>query len=767
MTEVAASIAVQQRLGSGIFALLGACGSSRDLQSAERVHAIVIRAGIEQGILVANSIVSMYGKCGSPENARRVFDTLQWPDLVSWNCLILGYAENGQEETALEMLFRMEEYGCAPDSRSFVAGLRACVNLARKEDWNSGTKLKSLEKAKLVHGYAASLGAHRNDFVGSSLVDLYAKCGSMADSRRVFDAMAHPTAVAWNSLLAGYVYNGEEKEALEMFQLLRRVGRPDALAFAAALRACSGLGAKGNKLDALSKGMAIHSDAEKNGFEPNLVLSNILVDMYAKCGSMVDSSRLFYKMPFRDLVSWNSLILGYVENQEAELALSLFTVMMRLQIRSDSRTLVAALKACGILASKEKLKELGNEKMVKVEALEKGMFFHSIAAKAGDFNSFVGNTLVDFYAKCGSMVDSQRVFDGMKHRDVRSWTALILGYVENGDEQQALQAFELQDCPVDALSFVAALKACSGLAVKVLKPEDRAQVLEKGMAVHSYARKDGYGSNWLIVSTLVDMYSSLGSMVDAKRAFDGIELVRHDVVSWNALILAYIDNGESEIALEYFADLRSRSITTNASTLAVALKACGSLTELATGKSIHGDILRCARTLDATYVFDSFPTNETVTWNALMVGYSRAGQTDSLLDAFDRMQQQSVNPDSVTLLLALNACSHAGLVDAGSEIFRSMGSKFKLEPRLEHYHCLIDLLGRGNQVNRAIEVALSMPYEPNGLTWRIILSACSKVADLAVARSTFQSLLQRGDEVQGSDYSLMANVLQPRGGEDG
>ncbi|XP_024545644.1 pentatricopeptide repeat-containing protein At1g05750, chloroplastic-like [Selaginella moellendorffii] len=179
--------------------------------------------------------------------ARGVFDALEYPDAVSWNAIVLGYAENGDGSSALELFSRM---GSSPNERSFVAALKACSSIAAMDD---ARKVEALEMGVWIHWRASMAGCcDSNVFVSNSLVDMYAKCGSIVEARRIFDGMEAPSVVSWNSLLLGFAENGQEEQALAYFAKMvhdddhstMKACRPDSRTFAALAKACSNLAIK-------------------------------------------------------------------------------------------------------------------------------------------------------------------------------------------------------------------------------------------------------------------------------------------------------------------------------------------------------------------------------------------------------------------------------------------------------------------------------------------------------------------------------------------
>ncbi|XP_024518733.1 pentatricopeptide repeat-containing protein At1g06140, mitochondrial-like [Selaginella moellendorffii] len=768
----------------------------KSLETGMDIHLEAVRSGHNAGdIFVASSLVDMYAKCGSMIDARGVFDRMASHSVVSWTALVLGYAENEEEALALELLPRVE----SPNALTFVAGLKACAGLGAKEDGDliegKLVKLLSLEK---VMALELECGGLTSDiFVANTLLDVYAKCGSTLDARRVFDRMEFHTTVSWTALVMGYAENGEHELALELFSCMRSSIAPSALSFVAAMSACSGLAAKEEatkddeqsfKLKSLERARNIYCEAVESGFQEDIFVANSAVDLLAKCGSLVEARRTFERIRRRNTVSWNALMLGYSENGEGEKCLNLFSRMEKECQAPDARTFFAALKGCVVLASKEDENQAEKKKL----SLETGMAIHLQAEKSGccDSDVFVASTLVEMYAKCGSLVDARKVFDKIPGLNLSAWTALIQGYAEGGEELAALEIFaSLQSRKgyvASVPAFVAAIKACTGLAAKekvgAAKIDGRTvkvESLRSGMAIHSQVERSDHSANTMVANTLIDMYARCGSLVDARRVFDRAMI--HSDSSWNTLILGYAENAEAELALELFSCMGSGSGGSprpNSRTLVAALKACSAVASLGIARSIHSELLRrgidrnvvlesslvdvygkCGSMAAAQREFDTITRvkRDLVTWNAILAGYARQGDAASVLGLFPRFREEGLRPDEITLASVLTACSRAGLVDKGREIFESMSSSYGVAPSLEHYHCMVDLLGRANRLEEAMAVVKSMPFEANGVTWMTVLAACGKWKNAVVGKVAFDSLLEL-DQGDAATYVSMANI---------
>ncbi|XP_024538078.1 pentatricopeptide repeat-containing protein At2g13600-like isoform X2 [Selaginella moellendorffii] len=666
------------------------------------------------------------------------------------------------------------------DHPSLVAALKAC------------SATKDLESGKRIHSpILGSDGSHSPvTQVSNALISMYGKCHSMIDARSIFDSMPHKDLVSWNSLAFGYAVNGEPGRALEILGAIQASGtlQPNARTFLAALLACSSLAdeeiaklvdGKLFKSSCLERTVAIHLEAGKRGCL-DVYVSTSLVDLYAKCGSVLEAARVFHRMPSHSVVSWSTLIQGYVENHENEVALGYYELMGDSRIPPDCRTHVAALMACSSLALREEGREV-NGKVVKTQALEKGMAVHSRIDKLECTSDVIlASTVVHFYAKCGRLEDAGAVFEAMLRHDEISWNTLIMGYVENGEYELALELFSrmrLEKCS-SSRATVAVLMACASLAAREQGKEldgmfVKAECLQKGMEIHREAVVSGCDSDGFVASSLVDMYAKCGSMKDARAAFD--RMAYHDVVSWTTLILGYAENGLGELALDLFSQMTSGA--PNHLTYVAALVACGNLSALDSGRKIHSRILRsgletevvvesslvdfyckCGSMDTAESVFFSMQTKRLVTWSALIAGYSRQGDTLPMFDHFRKLRDEGLQPNGITVLSVLTACSHAGLVDKGKKIFNSMLAEFGVKPEIDHYHCIVDLLSRANRLEEAVELVQSLRCEDSYLAWTTILSGACKWNNLQVGEKAFQSLMKLEDRDDDAACVLMGNL---------
>ncbi|CAL1355910.1 unnamed protein product [Linum trigynum] len=352
-------------------------------------------------------------------------------------------------------------------------------------------------------------------------------------------------------------------------------------------------------------------------------------------------------------------------------------------------------------------------------------------------DSVLLTTLINLYAKCGSLDDARQVFDRMPNRrDIVAWTALIAGFSQRDQPRDALllyrQMVGLGILP-NEFTLASVLKAASGLG-------PAADAIIHGMQLHSTALKFGYVSDVFVGSALLDMYARCEHMDEAQVIF--YHLRSRNEVSWNALIAAHARKGEAEHAFLLFSNMLRENVQPTQFTYSSVLNACAVVGSLEQGKWVHAVLVKSKADLvgfvgntlldmyaksgsieEAKKVFDRLTKRDIVSWNTLLKGYAQHGSGDIALQTFDKMLRIGIPPNDITFLCVLTACSHAGLVGEGLNIFNQM-KKYKIEPQVSHYVTIVDLLGRAGQLDRAKKFIEEMPIEPTAAVWGALLGAC-------------------------------------------
>ncbi|CAL8165799.1 unnamed protein product [Prunus armeniaca] len=308
--------------------VLKACARRSDFQLGLNIHTLVVKTGFDFDVYVKTSLLCLYAKCGCLELAHKVFDDIPDKNVVSWTAIICGYIGAGQYREAIDTFRRLLEMGLRPDSFSLVRVLSACC------------KLGDLSSGEWIDRYITEIGMGKNVFVATSLVDLYAKCGQMEKAQGIFDGMLEKDIVSWSSMIQGYASNGLPKEAIDLFfQMQKENLKPDCYAMVGVLSACARLGA-------LELGEWASNLMDKHEFFVNPVLGTALIDMYAKCGCMIQAWEVFKGMKKRDHVVWNAAMSGLAMNGHVKTVFGLFGQVEKNGIRPDGNTFMGLLCGC-------------------------------------------------------------------------------------------------------------------------------------------------------------------------------------------------------------------------------------------------------------------------------------------------------------------------------------------------------------------------------------------------------------------------------------
>eukprot|EP01018_Ginkgo_biloba_P028611 Gb_18166 [translate_table: standard] len=407
------------------------------------------------------------------------------------------------------------------------------------------------------------------------------------------------------------------------------------------------------------------------------------------------------------------------------------------------------------------------QKCANNKTLAHGKCIHSHAIKTGsEPDIFVRNNLINMYAKCGNLADARQVFDIMPKRNKTSWTAMIAGYSQTGYGKEALQLFcEMQRAGTKSnqFTFGSVLKACAST-----------EALEMGKQVQAHIIMTGFESDFFMGSALIDMYSKCRTLEYARHVFD--KMPKRDVVVWTTMIAGYTHNGQGEQALELFSQMQGEGVKPAKFTFTSVLSACASLAILAQGKQIHDHILkigfqahvsmgnalitmysRCGSIESARHVFDRMPQKNMISWNAMIVGCAQHGLCKEGLQLFEQMQAVGMMPDHITFVGVLSACSHVGLVNEGRNYFASMSEFYNIPPRVEHYACMVDLLGRAGLLDEAEDFIRKMPFEPGPMVWKTFLGACRIHGNIQLGQLAAERLLQFEPQ-NDATYVLLSNI---------
>ncbi|MCO5589128.1 hypothetical protein L7F22_043094 [Adiantum nelumboides] len=711
--------------------VIKACAKLKVLEHGKQVHVAIKESGIDQNMLLKSSLVDMYAKCGSIDCALQEFKEMPKRDSISWNAIISGYAQNGCFEDALDFFMQMMEEGCKPDKITFSSVLKACANL------------QLLNHGMWVHNNLVKQKLEADTFVGSTLVDMYAKCGSIDDAWKVFNSMPRKTEVSWNAMILGYAQPGYAEKSLALFWKMELANvTQTVISYVGAFKACAVLGT-------LGKAKSVHRSFVKSKIEANLILQNALVDMYAKCGDVTEARQAFDDMQDRDLVSWNALIAGYAVHGPAEEAIELYHKMQK-GLQPDRVTFLSVLRACTSLPS-----------------LELGIQVHShIKLRGLGADVFVASTLVDMYAKCGNVKEARKVFDKMQDKNEVAWNSMIAGYVQHGRLDQAFKLFQQMDQtrtkPVK-VTYLSMIKACSSLGDK-----------EKGMLIHALVAFSGHEADKFVQNSLVDMYAKCGEVDNAEHIFD--ELEERNLVSWNALISGFVQQGQIETAFELFEKMEKTNIEANDVTFLTAMRACASGGHLNYGMRIHSCIVqgcyesfpyignslidmysKCKSMEDARHIFGFLSKEALVTWNVMIAGYTLSGLDEEAFKLFRQMGSQGLQPDEVTLLSLLKASASLGSLKLGKEV-HALIKRNGMQSNVVG-NALIDMYAKCGSCDDACDVFKNLSQREI-VSWNAVISGYLQHGQ---AKEVFKLFQEMKADFQVPDRVTFLNVLKACG----
>ncbi|KAF7833438.1 pentatricopeptide repeat-containing protein [Senna tora] len=659
---------------------------------------------------------------------------------------------------------------------SDIDGLFGLLRLSARYD--------DVELARAVHASVAKL--EEDTHLVNALIVAYLKLGLFSDAYNVFMGLACPDVVSYTALISGFSKSNREEAALELFFRMRNSGiEPNEYTFVAILTTCV-------RIMHFHLGLQIHNIAIKMGYLDCAFVANALMSLYSAYGVYDDVLKLFGEMRERDIASWNTVISGAVKESMYDTAFQLFRGMQGTDaLRIDYFTLSTLLTACA-----------GSVAMME------GKQVHAHSIKVGlETNLSVGNSLIGFYTKCGTLEDVVSVFQRMTERDVITWTEMVMAYMESGlvnlalkifsempqknsvsyntllsgfcQNGEGLKALDLflkmveEGVELTDFSLTSVISACSLLADYRVSKQ-----------IHGFALKFGFGSNVCIEAALLDMYTRCGRMEDAENMFCRWRLDEGSSVAWTSMICGYARNGQPDEALSlvHLSQLEGKMIMDEIASSSV-LSLCGTIGYRELGKQIHCHVLKlgfqadvgvgnavvsmyfkCWDLDDAIKMFNHMSTTDVVSWNALISGHLLHRSGDTALDIWSNMQKEGIKPDKITFVLVISAyrLTNLNLVDDCRDLFHSMRTVYGVEPNSEHYASFISVLGYWGLLEEAEETIRKMPFEPAASVWRALLDSCRLHKNTIIGKRVAKQILAL-EPRDPSTYILVSNLFSASG----
>ncbi|KAH7652013.1 TPR-like protein [Dioscorea alata] len=682
------------------------------LALGEQIHGLILKMLYGADTVVCNALVSMYGGCclDSTRYARLVFDGALVKNSISWNSIITVHSQRGDVVPVFQLFSEMQMCDLRPNEYTFGSLITATYSSC------SSCLVEQMLARVCKSGFLSDL------YVGSALVSALARNGLLDEARKFLRQMSERNAVTMNGLMVGLIRQGRGEEAVDVF---RETCNPLDLNCDSYVVLLSAIAEFSTPEEGWRRGREVHGLVTRTGLiDSKVAIGNGLVNMYAKCSANEEACNVFQNMSTRDQISWNSMIAGHDQNNYFEEAMDTFRDMIRSGVMPTNYATISMLSSCASLRH-----------------LCAGSQVHCAGIRLGlDFDVSVSNSLLNLYGECGDLSDCWKVFRSMPSYDQVSWNCMI-GVLADS-ETSASESIEVflnmmrSGWRPNRVTFVNLFAALTPLSVSSL-----------GREVHALAHKYGVSDYTAVENALIYCYAKSGEMDDCERIFHNMSS-RRDDVSWNSMVAGYIHNGLMAKVMDFVWLMVHNGQKMDCFTVATVLSACASAVTLKHGMELHAFSIRslsetdvvldsalvdmyskCGRIDYASTVFRSMPLKNEFSWNSMISGYAQHGHGEKALELFREMQSGNQRPDHVTFVGVLSACSHAGLVEQGLNCFGTMTNKYELIPRMEHYSCIVDLLGRAGKLDKLEEFIKSMPVSPNILIWRTVLVACSRSKD--------------------------------------
>lgn len=657
------------------------------------------------------------------------------------------------------------------DLKPLLLALRHC---GRSQAIKHGTSL---------HSHIIKNGLSQDGFVANNLLSMYADFTFLSDARKLFDEMTHRNIVSWTTMVTAYTTNRRPDKAIGLYNhmLQCELATPNGFLYSAVLKACALAGD-------LQLGRLIHKRIGREDLDSDVILMNTLLDMYVKCGSLSDAKKvfddsnnanstswntiisgfckeglleeavnLFHQMPKKNDASWNSIIAG-LAHKGSYLALEFVGMMHRNGLKLDDFSLPCGFKTCGHFGY-----------------LAMGRQLHCYVVKSGfECSCFTISALIDMYSNCNGLNAATKLFgqyDGSGHGNLALWNSMLSGFIVNDENKAALwlllQIHSSGVC-IDSYTFGSAVKVCLNLLN-----------LRLGLQVHGLIVACGFESDSVVGSILIDLYAKLGKIKSAMALFH--RLPNKDIVAWSGLIMGSAKMGLNSLAFSLFKEMINLNHEVDPYVVSIVLKVCSNLASLGSGKQVHAFSVKsgydreevtltslvdmyskCGEIDNGLALFNCMTERDVVSWTSIIVGCGQNGRAEEAVMFFREMIQSGLKPNEVTFLGVLAACRHAGWVEEAWNMFKSMKSEYEMEPHLEHYYCVIDLLGQAGRFKEAEILIASMPLEPDKTIWCSLLKACEAHKNTELVTFIAERLLATSPE-DPSIYVMLANAFATLG----
>ncbi|KAH9714309.1 DYW deaminase domain-containing protein [Citrus sinensis] len=409
------------------------------------------------------------------------------------------------------------------------------------------------------------------------------------------------------------------------------------------------------------------------------------------------------------------------------------------------------------------------------KAVSPGKQIHALISQMGfGFHPVLATKLVHLYSACDCLHNAHQLFDRIPQRNLFLWNVLIRAYAWNGPYEVAIELYyrllEIGLVP-DNFTFPFALKACSALSA-----------IEEGRRIHEDVIRNKWETDVFVGAALIDMYAKCSCVVNARQVFD--KILERDVVVWNSMIAAYGQNGQADESIELCREMILTGLKPSEATLVTVISASTDIAALPQGRELHGFSWRhrfelnvkvktalvdmyakCGLVKVARNLFEQLGEKRVVSWNAMITGYAMHGHSTKALDLFEKMKDE-VQPDHITFVGVLSACSRGGLFDEGRMFFESMVRDYHIDPSVQHYTCMVDLLGHSGRLDEACDLIMQMRVKPDPGVWGALLNSCKLHGHVKLAELALEKLIELEPHDAGN-YVILSNIYARAGNWEG
>ncbi|CAA2933902.1 pentatricopeptide repeat-containing At1g31430 [Olea europaea subsp. europaea] len=521
-----------------------------------------------------------------------------------------------------------------------------------------------------------------------------------------------------------------------------------------------------------------------HGLHQNIDVLHKIMAFTTATSNLSHAERIFYHIENPSLFIYNVMIKAYAKRGCNERTIFLFDELRLRGLWPDNYTYPFVFKA---------VKGLGK--------LDRGERIHGFVIKSGVlFDCYVCNSVMDMYGGLGYVQCLSKVFEELSLRDVVSWNVLISGLVKSERFEDAVDVYRRMrkegNVRPDEATIASTLSACTAL-----------KNFDLGKDIHEYVKTE-IGFTMIIGNALLDMYAKCGCLDVARGIFDA--MLEKNVICWTSMVSAYVNGGLLDEArtlferspardlvlwtamingyvqfncvdeaMALFREMQMARVKPDKFTLVALLTGCAQLGALEQGEWIHTFLVenrilvdrvigtaliemyaKCGCLEKSLEIFHSLKEKDTASWTSVICALAMNGRTSKALELFSEMMQTGIQPDDVTFIGVLSACSHGGLVDEGRRYFDSMTNIYHIEPKFEHYGCMIDLLGRAGLLNEAEEIVATIPNKDKNIIvplYGSLLSACRNYGNVDMGQRIAQWLMKI-ESSDSSTHTLLANI---------